>query len=231
MTGKRVIFFGLFLCLATSLLARKQALDSIPDAGPQWIVPAGVLAAGILGNEQIFKRNLHAALPRTDTRLDDYFQFVPIGQLYLAEAVGLQGNRTVWSATKNLFLAEMFTGLAVYGLKWSLNVERPNGERWAWPSGHTAQGFVGATALHCHYRKTHPWLARSGFLFAATTGALRVTNDVHWVPDVLAGAGIALLITRLVYYWNPLEDWHPFSGVRVSRLRVDPTGGAIVLNF
>jgi membrane-associated phospholipid phosphatase len=54
-------------------------------------------------------------------------------------------------------------------------------------------------------------LAFSGYLFSSATAALRVTNNRHWVPDVLAGAGLAIFITNLVYFLEPLKKWDPFK--------------------
>ena len=42
------------------------------------------------------------------------------------------------------------------------------------------------------------WYAIGGYTTATAVGALRILNK-HWLPDVLAGAGIGILSTNLVY--------------------------------
>jgi len=53
--------------------------------------------------------------------------------------------------------------------------------------------------------------ACSGYLFATSTGSLRVMNNRHWTSDVLAGAGIGILVANMVYYFEPLKNWNPFK--------------------
>jgi membrane-associated phospholipid phosphatase len=71
--------------------------------------------------------------------------------------------------------------------------------------------FVGATVLWYELWDEHPVLSCSGFAVASAVGVLRLTNRRHWVSDVLAGAGIGMLATSVVYYFEPLKRWQPFS--------------------
>ena len=47
------------------------------------------------------------------------------------------------------------------------------------------------------------WYSIAGYSFATATGALRILNDKHWLSDVLAGAGIGILSTEVVYMVYP----------------------------
>jgi membrane-associated phospholipid phosphatase len=38
-----------------------------------------------------------------------------------------------------------------------------------------------------------------------------MVNDKHWISDVLVGAGIGILATELVYYFEPLKNFNPFK--------------------
>jgi membrane-associated phospholipid phosphatase len=39
---------------------------------------------------------------------------------------------------------------------------------------------------------------------ATATGFLRMYNDKHWFSDVMAGAGIGILSTKIAYWLYPL---------------------------
>jgi len=36
-------------------------------------------------------------------------------------------------------------------------------------------------------------------------------NNKHYVSDVLVGAGIGILVTQLVYHFEPLKNFNPFK--------------------
>jgi membrane-associated phospholipid phosphatase len=91
------------------------------------------------------------------------------------------------------------TGAVVQVMKETIHMKRPSGGLHSFPSGHTSYAFVGATALYHEFRETQPLLAYSGFVFATATGVLRITNNAHWFPDVVAGAAVGIFITNLVY--------------------------------
>ena len=37
-----------------------------------------------------------------------------------------------------------------------------------------------------------------------------MANNKHWFSDVLVGAGIGILVTELIYHFEPLKNWNPF---------------------
>lgn len=53
---------------------------------------------------------------------------------------------------------------------------------------------------------TNIWYASSGFLFATTTGFLRIANNKHYTSDVLTGAGIGIGVVLAVSYWSPFKS-------------------------
>jgi len=89
-------------------------------------------------------------------------------------------------------------------MKRTINAERPNGGKLAFPSGHTTQAFTGATLLFHHYGKDRPLIGVTGFILAAATGSFRVLRNKHWVSDVTMGAGLGILIGTLTYQLNPV---------------------------
>jgi membrane-associated phospholipid phosphatase len=92
-----------------------------------------------------------------------------------------------------------------------MNKRRPSGGPHAFPSGHTATAFLGATSLYHEFKETNTVLAYSGYAFATTTGTFRMLNNAHWFSDVLAGAGISILMTNIVYHIEPLKNWNPLK--------------------
>ena len=91
--------------------------------------------------------------------------------------------------------------------------QRPgNSDRFtSFPSGHTSRAFVTSSVLYEEFKDSNPIMAYSGYSFAVATAGLRVTNNAHYVSDVLVGAGVGILITKLVYYFDPLIEWNPFK--------------------
>jgi len=80
----------------------------------------------------------------------------------------------------------------VQGLKHAIDRERPNGEDYAFPSGHSAAAFSGASYLHYRYG----WqFGTPAYLAASVVGYSRIEADKHFVSDVIAGAAIANLVS------------------------------------
>ena len=79
----------------------------------------------------------------------------------------------------------------VYGLKYAVDKERPDGGARSFPSGHTASAFAGASYLH--YRYGWQW-ALPAYAAAGLVGYSRVEADRHDWYDVVAGAAIANLV-------------------------------------
>ena len=86
-------------------------------------------------------------------------------------------------------------------IKYSAKEMRPDGSTAnSWPSGHTANSFVGATVLHKEYGLTRsPWFSVAGYSIATATGVMRVLNNRHWVSDVMSGAGIGIFAGEVGY--------------------------------
>lgn len=158
------------------------------------------------------------------THVDDWIHYAPVLTMYSADLLKIPAKNTVWNQTKFLIISEAITSGIVWSLKLGLGIQRPNnGGYTAYPSGHTSQAFVQSQVLFNEFRETAPLLASSGFLFSISTGALRVLNNRHWVPDVLLGAGIGMLVTNAVYYFEPLKNWNPFHKKKNNRSQLDVT--------
>ncbi|EWH14686.1 phosphatase PAP2 family protein [Cellulophaga lytica] len=93
---------------------------------------------------------------------------------------------------------------------------RPKGEEdlQSFPSGHTSFAFTNAGVLYQEFKDSSPYLAYSGYALATATGGLRIANNSHWFSDVIVSAGIGILVTELVYLFDPIIKWNPFKKVK-----------------
>ena len=206
----RTVLTSLLIILTINSL-RAQS-DSIPTDNhiehpflTRQAVPLSLVSAGALLNIGNVKFKIQNSFPDTDISLDEYLQYAPVGQLYIYDLSGFSHKNNWFDQTKYLIISQLAAGAIDYALKISFDTQRPNGENESFPSGHTTRAFVGATVLYHEFRDSNPMLAWSGFIVATTTGILRVTNDAHWLPDILAGAGIGILTVNVVYYLEPFK--------------------------
>ncbi len=183
----------------------------------QSILPVSLIVSGILISDSVFEKNFQKEVRSTagnnfSSSLDDYTRFAPIAQLYIADIAGLKAKNHWFDQTKNLILSSAITQLITTGLKRNIHKVRPNDfNAKAFPSGHTSHAFATAAVLYEEFNESSPFLAQSGYFFAGATGALRMMNNKHWLSDVLAGAGIGILVTKLVYHFDYLIAWNPFK--------------------
>lgn len=113
------------------------------------------------------------------------------GSSYAGSRLGLgtEWLRMNGSPRHDLMLAIGRTELATYGLKYSVNAERPNGGGQSFPSGHTSIAFAGAEFI----RKQYGWgWGAPSYVAASYVGWSRVETKNHWTSDVLAGAAIGI---------------------------------------
>ena len=105
-------------------------------------------------------------------------------------------NQVLIHATSLLIMSQ-----SVSVLKRVTHVRRPNGGSYtSFPSSHAALAFANAEFLRKEYKHISPWIGVSGYLVASTVGVFRVRNNVHWTTDVLAGAAVGILSTKLAYF-------------------------------
>ena len=138
------------------------------------------------------------------TRIDDYLQYAPAFSVYALDLLGVEAKHNVLDRTLVMASSHLLMGLTVQTTKHTVGVLRPDGSNTkSFPSGHTATAFVGAHILFREYGDTNPWIGVAGYAAAIATGGLRVVNNKHWVSDVVAGAGIGILIAEVAYLLLP----------------------------
>jgi len=166
-------------------------------------------------------------------KIDDYIQYAPVVELYLADMLGAKSKNHWFDQTKYLLISQLFSSSITHGLKQITKKTRPNGSEFSFPSGHTTFAFTNATVLKNEFEESSFLLAYSGYSFALTTGVFRMLNNKHWLSDVLVGAGIGILATEIVYYFEPLKSFNPFKKSKnVSILpQINSTGYGIYYSY
>ena len=126
--------------------------------------------------------------------------------------VGIKGKHNFKERTIILGTSYLIMSASVLSLKSITKVERPDGSAFnSFPSGHTATAFASAEFLWQEYKDVSIWYGITGYLVAAGTGAFRIYNDKHWLTDVVAGAGIGILSTKVAYWMFPYINKHIFK--------------------
>lgn len=157
-------------------------------------------------NEIAEERNEHWSKFRTN--VDDYLQYSPIAIAYGLDAVGLKSKNDIPNRTAILLKGELGMIAITQLLKNTTHIQRPDQSNYAsFPSGHTAQAFAAATFLSEEYKDRYKWVPYVSYGIATTVGMLRITNNKHYISDVLVGAGIGYLSMK-ISYWTHLYKWN-----------------------
>lgn len=154
-------------------------------------------------------------------KIDDYTQYAPIVQLYTSKALGFKTENNWFNQTKYLIISNIVSSTIAVSLKRIINKVRPDGDIHAFPSGHTMFAFTNAAVLHKESAYNSRIWANSGYLLACVTGGFRIVNNRHWLSDVLAGAGLGIIATELVYHYKPFKKFNPFKSSK--KISVLPT--------
>ena len=180
------------------------------------IVPITLIGVGLLVNNSDFESRLQTDLRNKvgndyKFRIDDYLLYLPVAEMYIADVLGVKAKNHWFDQSKYLFISNLVSYTITGNLKTIIKKTRPDGLPYSFPSGHTTIAFTNATVLFNEFKDSSPVLAYSGYAFATTTGAFRMINNKHWLSDVLAGAGIGILVTELVYHFEPFKKFNPFK--------------------
>jgi len=219
-THFRLFIFGTFIIITFFLSNSSQCLyaenDSIQTLNRKQfrfkneILPISLIGLGAALNFSNFRYYVRDKVGNTtNISLDDYIQYAPAAEIYIADLAGIKHKNCVWDQTKYLGFSELITSAIVQSLKRITNVDRPNGGTMSFPSGHAGVAFSSAAVLFEEFYDENLPVALSGYGFSIATGALRITNNYHWISDILESAGIGILVTHLVYYLEPLKNWKP----------------------
>ena len=197
-----------------------QPIKNIPFKYKTLIIPTALIAYGIIGNENDGLKLFNAQIKEEITEniddkfsIDDISQYAPFLSVYGLNALGIKGKNNFKDRTIILGTAYLIMGTTVYGMKKLTKVQRPDGSgKTSFPSGHTATAFMGAEFLYQEYKDVSIWYGISGYVVATGTGFFRLYNNRHWFTDVVAGAGIGILSTKIAYWIHPFINKKIFKG-------------------
>jgi hypothetical protein len=135
---------------------------------------------------------------------ENFFQYTPVALVYGLNLVGIHGKNTFVDRTLIFAMAEGMMSLTTFGLKKVTHRLRPDGSNYySFPSGHTANAFLGAEFMAQELGDKSIGYSAVGYGFATATGILRIYNRDHWFSDVVAGAGFGILSTKAAYLLYP----------------------------
>ena len=138
------------------------------------------------------------------TKIDNYLQYSPAIAVYGLNALGVKGKNNFRDRTIIYGLSTIISSAIILPLKKITKEQRPDGSGFnSFPSGHTATAFAAAEFMRQEYKDVSPWYAIAGYTAATAIGILRLYNNKHWVGDVVAGAGVGMLSTKLAYWIYP----------------------------
>lgn len=221
---RSIFFIGLFPFFVFSLSAQDTAQVYLPSQGASikttkynnhylkpaaLIVPVSFILYGSLKSSvngiQHLDDDIMASIKRNHpdfhTNSDDYLAWAPSASIYLMDALHLKTKHTF---AEHLILdagSIIVAGGAGFVMrKITGNIDAYNTQGTKFPSGHTTNAFRGAEIFRQELKETHPVLSYSGYLVATTVGVLRIYNKNHLLTEVLAGAGLGILSTKLTYW-------------------------------
>ena len=211
------IVFVFFLFISIFCYSQKTDIDSLSSKKQlkfnykQLIISTILISYGFIGIEsddlKLFNNEIKEEVKEhIDEKLtiDDFAQYLPITTALGLDLIGVKGKNKIKDKAIIAATAILITGITVTGIKRISHVERPYGSSFdSFPSGHTANAFMGAELLYQEYKDVSLWYGISGYLVASGTGAFRIYNNRHWFTDIVAGAGIGVLSTKAAYWLYP----------------------------
>jgi membrane-associated phospholipid phosphatase len=145
--------------------------------------------------------NIKRNNPGFHTNAEDYLMWAPSASIYLLDALKV---KTKHSFQEHLILdagSIVITGGIGYAIRLvSRHIDAYKTYGTKFPSGHTANAFRGAELLHQELKDNNKLISYSGYVVATAVGVLRIYNKDHLLTEVLAGAGLGILSTKLTYW-------------------------------
>ena len=222
----------------TKLNEKRERIKSL-------ILPGALITYGFISleNDRLkaldnkIKEDIWTENPHKPIKIDNYLQYSPAIAVYGLNALGIKGKNNFRDRTLIYLLSNAMMGVTVQSIKAITRVQRPDGFGTnAFPSGHTATAFVAAEFLRQEYKDVSPWYGIAGYTMAATTAYLRMYNNRHWFRDLLPGAGIGILSTKLAYWLYPsikrkLFKDKPMNTIVMPYYQNGGAGLSLVYNF
>ena len=198
------------LCLTGASSAMEMAPDTVACRMPvveyqfnpkSLILPASLITVGAVGTAIDGMNDFHLFSRKESVKkihIDDYMEWGMLAWPFVCDLMGKEKHNWVDQLCL-VVLAEGLNAGMTRTLKYTVNETRPDGAPYSFPSGHTANAFLGAHMAYKEFKDSNPWLAYSGYALATLVAGSRLYNNRHWVSDVLAGAGFGILSVELSY--------------------------------
>jgi membrane-associated phospholipid phosphatase len=213
-----------FVSLFTRLPADVRRLPTVANGA--WLGVTGALAATVEDSDPGITRRAAGSL-RLETALDSGARLGNgFAQGGAALGVYLAGRFThrphMADLGADLVRAQVINAALTAGLKVAVDRPRPDGSHYSFPSGHTSSAFATATVL----ARRVGWKAGvPAYAMATYVAGSRLTENRHYLSDVLFGAGIGIVSGRAVtigrgserFALSPVVSHH---GVGLSVVRI-----------
>ncbi|MDR0541320.1 MAG: phosphatase PAP2 family protein [Dysgonamonadaceae bacterium] len=210
------VYIMVGLLILSCPLGYAQGNDSIPYnktgkiigiAIPAALVTYGAISLGDNGIRKLdysVRNHLIESNAIWNKSWDNYLQFSPAVAAFGMKAGGVRSVHKTMDMAILYALSNILNTGIIQGTKHIVSRERPDdSNRRSFPSGHTSTAFVAAEFLHQEYKDQSVWISIGGYGIASLTGVARVYNNKHWVSDIITGAGVGILSTKIVYWAYP----------------------------
>lgn len=116
------------------------------------ILPASLITVGAVGTAIDGMNDFHLFSRKSDVkkiRVDDYLEWGMLGWVFVCDLMGKEKHNWV-DQLMLVTLAEGMNATMTRTLKYTVKETRPDGGPYSFPSGHTANAFLGA---HMAYKE------------------------------------------------------------------------------
>jgi hypothetical protein len=202
--------------LRTPLVPKPLSLKAV-------LIPAAMVGYGAftLSNKELQELNRSVRKEvgtgaSSKTPLEDYSVHIPTAAVYLLNMAGIKGKNNNFVDRSLIYgMSSLIGNSATATVKKLTNIVRPDSSnQLSFPSGHTTKAFIAAEFLRQEYKDVSPWYGIAGYAVAAGSGYLRMYHNKHWLNDVIAGAGVGIVSTRLSYWLYPKLKNSLLKGVK-----------------
>lgn len=219
----KILFFLCFpiLCVAQNQDTAAVSFDNRPKVAA-FIIPSVFIGYGLVslaGDNEIRRldystnNELQEDHPAFALKVDNFTRYVPAVAVYGLDLAGVKARHNLVDRSAMLLMSIVIAQASVGGVKSLTHRTRPNGSSDdSFPSGHTSFAFMSAEFLHQEYKDQSVWYGVAGYAIATGTGVLRLYNNAHWVSDVVTGAGVGILSTKISYLLYPYFKRKLFNG-------------------
>jgi PAP2 superfamily len=198
------------IILKKSIFGQNQNYDSTFHKSSilHYVSPTVLIVGGIIINNRDFKNQQIGWYNKNykdfKNKTDDFLQFAPHIAVFGLDRIGVKSKHDFKDKTGLVLTGGALMVGTIFALKCTTKEARPDSSSEdSFPSGHTANAFLGATILAKEYSDKSILIPIGGYTIATLTGALRIANNRHWASDVLSGAGIGIISGELAYLIYP----------------------------